>query len=77
VFDPACGAGALLLPPLRSWLGACNPAQPDSALAAVTTAVDGCDLDEAAVWLGNVALASILLHVADGLEAPESLAAAC
>lgn len=94
VFDPACGAGALLLVPLRSWLSACDLAQPEVALAAVATAVAGCDLDEAAVWLGNVALASLLLpwwarlppdrrhklpallHVADGLEAPESLASA-
>jgi adenine-specific DNA-methyltransferase len=94
VLDPACGAGALLLPALRSWLSACDPAQPEGALAAVATAVAGCDLDEAAVWLGNVTLASILLpwwaqlppgrrgplpaflHVADGLDAPESLAGA-
>jgi adenine-specific DNA-methyltransferase len=61
VFDPACGAGALLLPPLRSWLGACDPAQPELVLAGVTTAIAGCDLDESAVWLGNVALASVLL----------------
>jgi adenine-specific DNA-methyltransferase len=61
VFDPACGAGALLLPPLRSWLGACDPAQPELALAGVATALAGCDLDEPAVWLGNIALASILL----------------
>jgi adenine-specific DNA-methyltransferase len=61
VFDPACGAGALLLPPLRSWLDACDPAQPELALAGVTTAIAGCDLDESAVWLGNIALASVLL----------------
>ncbi|HET9118052.1 MAG TPA: hypothetical protein VFN75_08285 [Pseudonocardiaceae bacterium] len=61
VFDPACGAGALLLPPLRSWLGACDPAQPRLALAGVSTAIAGCDLDESAVWLGNITLASVLL----------------
>ena len=55
VFDPACGAGALLLPPLRRWLSGCTQWE------AVHTAVGGCDLDEAAVWLGNVALASVLL----------------
>ena len=83
VFDPACGAGALLLPPLRSWLS-CDVA-PERALAGAATAIGGCDLDEAAVWLGNVALASVmlpwwaklpamhrpplpaLLHVGDGL----------
>ncbi len=61
VCDPACGAGALLLPPLRSWLSGCDPAQPELALAGVTTAIAGCDLDEPAVWLGNIALASVLL----------------
>jgi len=58
VFDPACGAGALLLPPLRSWLRACTELD---VVAGVARAVGGCDLDEAAVWLGNVALASVLL----------------
>ncbi|MGH3752867.1 MAG: Eco57I restriction-modification methylase domain-containing protein [Pseudonocardiaceae bacterium] len=61
VLDPACGAGALLLPPLRSWLSTCNAAQPELVLAGVATAVAGRDLDEAAVWLGNVVLASVLL----------------
>jgi adenine-specific DNA-methyltransferase len=61
VLDPACGAGALLLPPLRSWLSARNAAQPELVLAEVATVVAGCDLDEAAVWLGNVMLASALL----------------
>lgn len=90
VFDPACGTGALLLPPLRSWLGRC------AELEKVPTAVGGCDLDEAAVWLGNIALASVLLplwawlattrprrpgplptllHVGDGLAAREPHAA--
>jgi adenine-specific DNA-methyltransferase len=61
VFDPACGAGALLLPPLRSWLSACDGAQPEVVLAGVASVVAGRDLDEAAVWLGNVSLASVLL----------------
>jgi adenine-specific DNA-methyltransferase len=91
VFDPACGAGALLLPPLRSWLSCC--VDPQQVLAGAATAVGGCDLDEAAVWLGNVVLASVLLpwwarlpavrrpplpallHVGDGL-APRGLRAA-
>lgn len=94
VLDPACGAGALLLPPLRSWLSTGNATQPELVLAGVATAVAGRDLDETAVWLGNVVLASILLpwwaevpqdrrrplpallHVGDGLEAQEPLAAA-
>lgn len=90
VFDPACGTGALLLPPLRSWLGRC------AELEKAPTGVGGCDLDEAAVWLGNVALASVLLpswaqlpaarrhparlpallHVGDGLTTREPHAAA-
>jgi adenine-specific DNA-methyltransferase len=92
VFDLACGAGALLLPPLRSWLRCC--ADPERVLAGVATAVGGCDLDEAAVWLGNVALASVLLpwwaqlpavrrpllpallHAGDGLAPREVRAAA-
>jgi adenine-specific DNA-methyltransferase len=59
VFDPACGAAALLLPPLRSWLS-CS-ADAEQVLAGAATAIGGCDLDAAAVWLGNVALASVLL----------------
>lgn len=61
VLDPACGAGALLLPPLRSWLTTCAATQPELVLAGAVTAVTGRDLDAAAVWLGNVALASVLL----------------
>jgi adenine-specific DNA-methyltransferase len=91
VFDPACGTGALLLPPLRSWLRCCTSPQK------AATAVGGCDLDKAAVWLGNVVLASVLLpwwaqlpaerqqqpsslpallHVGDGLAPREERAAA-
>lgn len=61
VLDPACGAGALLLPPLRSWLTNCTATQPDLVLAGSVTAVAGRDLDAAAVWLGNVVLVSTLL----------------
>lgn len=61
VLAPACGAGALLLPPLRSWLSVHAATQPDLVLAGAATAVAGRDLDAAAVWLGNVVLASTLL----------------
>ena len=61
VLDPACGAGALLLPPLRSWLSIRAATQPDLVLAGAVTAVAGRDLDAAAVWLGNVVLASTFL----------------
>ena len=39
VLDPACGAGALLLPPLRSWLSIRAATQPDLVLAGAVTAV--------------------------------------
>jgi len=61
VLDPACGTGALLVPPLRTWLAASGCIQPELALSAVTSVIAGCDLDETAVWLGNVLLAAELL----------------
>ncbi len=74
VLDPACGAGALLLPPLRSWLHTIGGAGPEVVLGAVTGVVVGRDLDLYAAWLGNVALASILLpwwvHVPQGRRQP-------
>ncbi|MCI3270112.1 Eco57I restriction-modification methylase domain-containing protein [Streptomyces cylindrosporus] len=63
VWDPACGAGMLLLPALRAWLDGQRSTRPEIVLAAVGAAVGGRDLDSAAVWLGNVLLASELLPV--------------
>lgn len=63
VLDPACGAGVLLLPPLRAWLKARQDSQPDLVLAAAPSAISGTDLDAAAVWLGSVLLAAELLPV--------------
>lgn len=61
VFDPAAGAGALLLPALRAWLLKHADTEPHLILRGVTSAIAGRDLDEAAVWLGNVVLAAELL----------------
>jgi adenine-specific DNA-methyltransferase len=63
VFDPAAGAGALLLPPLRAWLAARGDAPPEETIAIVPSMIRGRDLDPAAVWIGNVLLAAELLPV--------------
>ncbi|MFF6801119.1 hypothetical protein [Streptomyces sp. NPDC012616] len=63
VWDPASGAGMLLLPALRAWLGHRTDMEPELVLAAVGSAIGGRDLDAAAVWLGNVLLAAELLPV--------------
>jgi adenine-specific DNA-methyltransferase len=63
VWDPASGAGMLLLPALRAWLGCRAETEPDLILASVGSAIGGRDLDSAAVWLGNVLLAAELLPV--------------
>lgn len=63
VLDPACGAGALLLPPLREWLAHRPDTAPTATLASAESAIAGRDLDAAAVWLGSVLLASELLPV--------------
>ncbi|MGW3723197.1 Eco57I restriction-modification methylase domain-containing protein [Streptomyces sp. NPDC005133] len=63
VWDPASGAGMLLLPALRAWLEHRADTEPDLILAAVSSAIGGRDLDSAAVWLGNVLLAAELLPV--------------
>lgn len=61
VWDPACGAGTLLLRPLRQWIARHADAAPELAAAAAGSAVGGCDTDPAAVWLGNALLAAELL----------------
>jgi adenine-specific DNA-methyltransferase len=67
IMDPACGTGALLVPPLRSWVARNRLVQPEIALSAVTSVVAGCDLDAIAVWLGNILLASELLPLWAGV----------
>lgn len=60
VSDPACGAGALLIPAVRELLS--EPT--DTATAAIAQVEDrlsGQDLDPLAVWLGNAILGAELL----------------
>jgi adenine-specific DNA-methyltransferase len=61
VLDPACGAGALLLPALREHLRASFDVDPAFVLAGVPNVVRGLDADEAAVWVANVVLAAEML----------------
>ena len=61
VWDPACGAGTLLLRPLREWVARNADVAPELAVASASWAVGGCDTDSAAVWLGNALLAAELL----------------
>ncbi len=63
VRDPACGAGALLLPPLREHLSALRRADPQMALVHVSSVVEGVDADPAAVWLANIILAAEALPI--------------
>lgn len=59
IVDPACGAGALLLPPLRRFIQPVD--DPATALAAVPSRFAGTDLDPVGVWLGNALLNAELL----------------
>ncbi|MBW5250112.1 SAM-dependent DNA methyltransferase [Streptomyces sp. P01-B04] len=61
VRDPACGAGALLLPPLREHLRASHEADPAKAIAGLQDLIEGIDTDPAAVWVANVVLAAEML----------------
>lgn len=63
VRDPACGAGALLVPALREHLTALRRADPQLALTNLNAVVEGVDADPAAVWLANVVLAAEALPV--------------
>ena len=58
---PACGGGALLLPPLRQHLSALAEADPRVTLAGLPRLIEGVDTDPAAVWITNVILAAELL----------------
>lgn len=61
VRDPACGAGALLLPPLREHLAALVRTDPQVALAGIPSVIEGIDSDPAAVWVANVVMAAEML----------------
>lgn len=58
VRDPACGAGALLLPVLREHLRASASTDPLLTLTALANRIHGVDQDPWAVYLANVALAA-------------------
>lgn len=70
VRDPACGAGALLLAPLREHLAALRRADPQMILTNIPSVIEGIDADPAAVWLANVVLAAEALPVL--AEVPEA-----
>lgn len=61
VRDPACGAGALLLPALREHLHASTAVDPQMVLARLPSLIEGVDNDPAAVWVANVVLAAEML----------------
>lgn len=61
VRDPACGGGALLLPPLRQHLVALVDADPRVTLAGVGGLIEGVDADPSAAWVASVVLAAELL----------------
>jgi adenine-specific DNA-methyltransferase len=68
VRDRACGAGALLLPPLREHLAAAARVDAQVALAGLPNYVSGIDNDPHAVWLANVLLASEMLPILSRTE---------
>lgn len=59
--DPACGAGALLLPPLREHLRASAGVDPAMTIRALPSRICGVDQDPWSAWLTNVVLASEVL----------------
>lgn len=61
VRDPACGAGALLLPALREHLLASRSVDPQLVLNRLPSLIEGIDTDPAAVWVANVVLAAEML----------------
>ncbi len=61
VRDPACGAGALLLPVVREHLHASYDVDPLLALAGLPSVIEGVDADPAAVWVANVLMAAEML----------------
>lgn len=58
VRDRACGAGALLIPPMREHVQASVNTHAALALAALPETISGVDLDPNAAWLANVILAA-------------------
>ncbi len=63
VRDPACGAGALLLPVLREHITGSHHIDPRLVLAGLPRVIEGIDTDPAAIWIANVLMAAELLPV--------------
>lgn len=70
VRDPACGAGALLLPALREHIRGSYGVNPRILLAGLTSVIEGVDTDPAAVWVANVVMAAELIPLL--AKVPES-----
>jgi adenine-specific DNA-methyltransferase len=74
VRDPACGAGALLLPPLREHLRASSKVDPAITIRGLGSKIYGIDRDPWSAWLTNVVLGaealSTLARVPEGRRSP-------
>jgi adenine-specific DNA-methyltransferase len=72
--DPACGAGALLVPVLREHLEATSHSDPTLVLASLPQLVEGIDTDPWAAYIASVVLAAEMLptlaRVAPGRRRP-------
>jgi adenine-specific DNA-methyltransferase len=62
VRDPACGAGALLVPPLREHLRATTNDDADFTIRGLPAVIQGIDMDPWSAWLTNVVLGAEALH---------------
>lgn len=68
VRDRACGAGALLIPPMREHVQASVKTEPALALAALPETIAGIELDPNAAWLASVILAAEALPLIRALS---------
>lgn len=71
VVDPACGAGALLVRPVRQFVTTLQDADPGAALGEAARAFAGTDNDPCAAWLGSAILAAELLPLWARMPAAE------
>lgn len=61
--DPSCGGGAFLVEAAARMLSAMTDAEPAIALAALSSRLRGWDTDPYAVWLSNLAVEAVALHL--------------